>query len=327
VILAASAACAHAPGRLLPDVAWPPAPAPARLRLVGVFPDPGAPAPSRSAWRILLEAITGAEPDERPESWLARPFGVAAGEGGAFVIADPDRPSVVRVDGHGSASRVACRGREWRAPMAAAYGRDGALYVADGAAAEIVRVATDGSCRALGAGALERPVGLVVDGDRLFVVDPPRHEVVVLSSSGEALTRFGGQGEGDGQLHFPTAIALARDGTLLVVDALNFRIARFATDGRWLGAFGAAGNSDGALARPKGIAVDQAGHVYVSDAQRDALLVFSADGTFESALGDSGGEPGQVTMPAGLAVSGGKLYLADSQNQRVQVFEIPGGSP
>jgi sugar lactone lactonase YvrE len=139
------------------------------------------------------------------------------------------------------------------------------------------------------------------------------------------VSRFGGEGEGDGQLHFPTAIARSKDGTLLVVDALNFRIARFTTDGRWLGAFGAPGDVDGALARPKGIAVDDAGRIYVSDAQRDALLVFSADGTFDTVLGAGGAAPGQVTMPAGLAVAGRMLYLADSLNQRVQVFEIPGG--
>jgi sugar lactone lactonase YvrE len=326
-LLAAVSACAHAPARApLPDVAWPEPPAAPIVRLVGLFPDPASPGPERSAWRRLLDAIAGAEPDERPQAWLARPFGVAAAADGSFVVADPDRPSVVRV-GRGREERVTCRGREWQAPMAAAMGQDGALYVADGGAGEIVRVDREGRCTGLGAGSLERPTGLVAAADRIFVVDPPRHEVVVLSMTGAVLARFGTLGEGDGQLHFPSAITRALDGSLLVVDALNFRIARLSADGAWLGAFGAPGEVRAGLSRPKGIAVDEEGRVYVSDAQRDVVLVFSREGAFEVELGASGSEPGALVMPAGLAVAGRRLYVADSQNQRVQVFEILGGRP
>jgi hypothetical protein len=63
----------------------------------------------------------------------------------------------------------------------------------------------------------------------------------------------------------------------------------------------------------------------VTDAQRDLVIVFAPDGTFSHTLGETGTGPGQFVHPAGLAVQSGRLAVADSQNQRVQVFELLGG--
>lgn len=341
--LALATGCAHAPAApaRLPRVEWPEPPEAPRARLEALFPDPSAPLPRRSFLRAVLDAIAGAdEADRRREAGrLARPFGIAALADGSFAVADPDAPAVLRVRllapspsrggrvPEAATTRVGCKGREWIAPMSVAEAPDGALWVADGGAGELVRVAPDGGCRAVGAGLLERPTGVVAEASRVLVVDPPRHQVVVLSPDGAVLARWGREGDGDGDLHFPTAIARSHDGVLLVVDALNFRIARFSPEGAWLGAFGAPGQTGGALARPKGVAVDGDGRIYVSDAQRDAVLVFSPAGAFEVALARGGAEPGRLTMPAGVAVGAGRLYVADSQNHRVQVFEILGGRP
>ncbi|HSN89705.1 MAG TPA: hypothetical protein VLS93_00620 [Anaeromyxobacteraceae bacterium] len=323
--LLGASGCAHAPAPAArPEVVWPLPPAAPRVRLVDVHPDPARPAPRPPAWRRVIDAVVGIDRAASAAALFARPFGLAVGPGGEILVADPDLPGVVRLLPGGRSERVACRDRAWRAPMAVALAAGGDLLVADAGAAEIVRVA-GGACRRLGAGALERPTGVAVVGERLFAVDPPRHEVVELSPDGAAVRRFGGLGETGGSLHFPTAIAAAPDGTLLVVDALNFRVARFTPEGAFLGAFGSPGETDGAFARPKGVAVSPSGAVFVSDAQRDLVLAFRADGTFDHALGASGSGPGLFALPAGLAVAGGRLVVADSQNGRVQVFEILGG--
>jgi DNA-binding beta-propeller fold protein YncE len=328
LVVASAAGCAHAPPRAPPaEVFWPAPPDAPRVRLAAEYPDPDAPPPKRSWWRVALDAVAGvSDEDRRREGQLARPFGVAV-LGADVVVADPDAPGVVRYRADRTVAQVGCRELEWAAPMAVAAAPDGALWVADGAAGVIVRVAPDGGCRALGAGILERPTGLALDGDRLLVTDPPRHQVVALSLDGRELGRWGSLGEGDGELHFPSAIARARDGSFLVVDALNFRVARFGPDGAWRGAFGFAGDGGGAFSRPKGIAVDEAGRLYVTDAQRDAVLVFDADGSFDVALGATGTERGRLALPAGVAVTGGRIFVADSHNHRVQVFEILGGRP
>ena len=326
--LAAACACAHAPAQTAPreEVLWPAPPDAPRVRLSAEFPDPDAPPPRRSWFRAAIDAIAGATPDDlRRADALARPFGVAALPGGGFAVADPDGPAVLRVDAAHGTTRLGCARREWNAPMAIAPAPDGSLWIADGGAAAVVRIAPDGACSTIGEGLLERPTGLALDGDRLAVVDPPRHQVVVLSLDGRELARWGALGEGDGQLHFPTAIARATDGSFLVVDALNFRVARFGPDGTWRGAFGFPGEAGGAFARPKAIAVDETGLIWVSDAQRDAVLVFSPDGEFEFALGEGGAARGRLALPAGVAVARDRLYVADSHNHRVQVFEILGG--
>ncbi len=324
--LLASVACAHAPApaRPPPEVAWPQPPAAPRLRLVAVVPSPDAPPPRRSFWRRVADALVGSDPREREERQLVRPFGVAVAADGTLFVADPDLPGVLRVDAEGGVEPVACRARGWGAPMAVTIGPGGELWVADGGAAEIVVVPPDGRCRAIGGGILERPTGLAFSAGRLVVADPPRHQLVVLSPAGELLARWGTEGEGDDQLHFPTAVTAA-DGGVLVVDALNFRIVRVSPEGRAVPAFGVPGDSGGAFARPKGVAVDGEGRVYVADAQRDLVLVFDARGTFEYAAGASGSAPGSFQHPAGLAVVRDRLYVADSHNARIQVFQILGG--
>jgi DNA-binding beta-propeller fold protein YncE len=194
--------------------------------------------------------------------------------------------------------------------------------VADAGAAAIVHWSPAG-CRKLGAGALERPTGVAIQGSRIWVTDPPRHQLVALSTDGAVVARIGHHGDGDGAFSYPSAVAATAEG-LLVVDALNFRIVRLDAEGRWLGAFGMAGEEPGTFLLPKAVSSDESGRVYVSDAQRDEVLVFSAGGDFQYGIGKTGAESGRFTHPAGVAVAKGRIVVADSQNRRVQVFEILG---
>lgn len=322
--LSAAGGCAHArPRAAAPAVFWPEPPAAPRVRLAGVFPDPDAPPPRAPWWRRVLDAITGHR-DGRGEELLARPFSVAAAPSGSpLFVADPDTASVLRVV-DSQATRVECRGMPWTAPMGVAVAPDGALLVADGGAAVVVVVQPDGTCRTLGAGELQRPVSVAVDGSRVLVADPPRHQIVVLGREGELLARWGSLGEGTGELHFPTSVALAPDRTVLVVDSLNYRVARFSPEGGWLSAFGMPGDAGGTFSRPKAVAADARGRVYVSDTQRDVVLVFRPDGGFEYELGATGSAPGRFTLPAGVVVAGDRLFVADSMNRRVQMFVVLG---
>lgn len=325
LLVAISCAHAPAPARPVAEVVWPQPPAVPRLRLLAVIPSPDAAPPRRSFWRRVADVVVGRDPQEREERQLVRPFGVAAAADGSLFIADPDLPGVLHVDAAGLLEPVTCRSREWSAPMAVAVAAGGELWVADAGAAEIVVVPLDRRCRTIGAGMLERPTGIALPPGRVVIADPPRHQLVVLSPEGALLARWGTEGEGDDQLHFPTSVAVDDTG-VLVVDALNFRIVRVSAEGRSAPAFGAPGDTGGAFARPKGVAVDRAGRVYVTDAQRDVVLVHDAQGTFEYAAGASGSGAGSFQHPAGIAILGDRLYVVDSHNVRIQVFQILGGS-
>jgi sugar lactone lactonase YvrE len=211
--------------------------------------------------------------------------------------------------------------------MAVAAGPGGVLFVADAGLGQVVRLAPDGGCQRWGRGTLERPSALALLGDRLYVADPPRHQVEIFSSSGERLAGFGGRGDGDDGLNFPTGLAAAPDGTLLVVDSLNFKVKRFRPDGTLLASFGAPGEDEGKFVRPKGVAVDAAGLVYVTDTQRGQVLVFSPAGAFLYAAGAVGDGPGELSLPAGVAVGGGLLFIADGQHRRVETYRLLGDRP
>jgi len=319
------AGCAHqavAPPR--PAAAarvWPMAPANPQIRYVGAYPDLDRPPPTMSLWEKIVRAFVGFDEVQSHGPILARPFGVAA-VGDRFLVADPDGRQVLDIDWRkNELRRVECPDRPWTMPMAVAATADGTVWVADGTAGVLVRVTPKG-CSMIGAGHLERPTGVAVIDGRIYTVDPPRHDVVGFSADGNELVRFGSHGAGTSQFNFPTSIAAGAPGEVLVVDALNFRVARFSTDGRFLGAFGEPGDGGGAFGRPKAVATDGTGRLYVSDAQNDVVIAYDAAGAYRLAFGGSGAAPGALTLPAGLAVGGHHVFVADSQNHRIQIYEL-----
>ncbi len=323
-----AAACATAPApRVAPGLApaWPRPPAAARVVFERSLPDPDRP-DQRSGFRRVVDAILGIDPGAG-EPVLVRPFGVAARPGAVFV-ADPDGPAVLRVDlATGSFEPIRCGDGEWGAPMAVTLGPDGVLYVADAGLAVVVRIALDGHCDRWGQGLLERPTAVALLGDRLYVADPPRHQVLAYDASGTEVLRFGARGDGDAGFNFPTGLAAAPDGTLLVVDSLNYKVKRVRADGVLLSSFGEAGDDGGRFSRPKAVAVDQVGRIYVTDTQRGRVLAFEADGRFIYAAGEVGDGPGQLSLPAGLAVAGDLLVVADGQHRRIETYRFTGDRP
>jgi DNA-binding beta-propeller fold protein YncE len=328
-LLSLSGGCAHAasPGAVepgAPTVEWPSAPERPRVRLEQVLTVAVPRAATRSWWRTLLAVVTGAEGDESRDVRFARPFGVAFTQGQALLVTDSDAPAVLRFGRSGAfEAELTCPDLPWLAPMGLAASAIGDVFVADGGRGVVVRW-TPGGCTAIGGGELVRPTGVALSGDRLFVADPPSHRVVAFSTAGVRIGAWGARGAEPGQFNFPTDVTVAPDGTIWVVDALNFRIAHLSAEGGWLGTVGQAGDTGGGLARPKGVHIDAGQRVYVSDAQRDVVVVFKVDGTLDYVLGAPGAERGHFAHPAGIDVQDDRLVVADSQNRRVQVFEILG---
>jgi sugar lactone lactonase YvrE len=85
--------------------------------------------------------------------------------------------------------------------------------------------------------------------------------------------------------------------------------------------------------RPMGVAADSRGNMYVTDMQGDRVCVFNKDGRFLFEFGGFGvawpaagykatWKPGTFNLPDGIAVDDrGDIYVADSMNQQVQVFD------
>lgn len=302
------------------DIVWPAPPEDARIRFLYAFDEPSDLGTRTSIFSRLWELIAGGKSRS-----LVRPYAIAA-DGPLLVVTDPGSGAVHIFDREKrSYERVTAAGNErLRSPVGVAIGND-RIYVSDSALGIVFIFDRDGGLVGKMDG-FQRPTGLARDrqSGRLFVADTLAHSILAYDSEGRELFRFGSRGSGEGEFNYPTHLAIA-GGHLVVNDNMNFRIQLFDLDGKRQSGFGTHGDSSGQFSQPKGVAVDSEGHIYVAEAMVNRVQIFDRDGRFLLAFGGQGANVGSFVMPAGIAIVEDKIYVADSYNSRVQVFEFLGG--
>ena len=318
--LAASGASQTVRPAAAPARVWPPPPEIARVRFVRAV-DPVSARPRPSLLSRFVRVLVGGSDDPR----MLQPYGIAVGPDGRVYVADTvgralhvytlDKPgySTIYVDG---ASLIG---------VALAGGR---IFVTDSVSGRLICLDAGGRTlwtRGPRDGFL-RPTGLAAAGDRIYVVDTLQHRVVTVSLTGEILGGFGSHGAAVGEFNFPTNIARGADGRLYVTDTMNFRVQVFDASGRFLRTFGQLGDGSGDLNLPKGVAVDSDGHVYVVEGLHDVVQIFDQDGALLLGFGESGSGDGQFWLPTGIAIVNDAIYVADSANRRIEVFQYTGGA-
>lgn len=294
---------------------WPSPPAAARIRFLRTV-DPLSARGKPSLLARIGKAIFGAGDDPT----MVQPYGVAVGPDGRIYVADTfgravhvydlDKPSYssIKVDGES---------------LIGVGVAQGLLFVTDSATGRLLCLDARGrTVWARGpADGFARPTGLAVGADRLFVVDTLKHRIVTVSFTGVMIGGFGEPGSGPGQLNFPTNVAQGADGQVYVTDSMNFRVQVFDRDGRYLRTFGQIGDGSGDLDKPKGVAVDSDGHVYVVEGLHDVVQIFDSRGALLLSFGESGSGDGQFWLPTGIAIVNDVVYVSDSANRRIELFE------
>jgi sugar lactone lactonase YvrE len=181
-----------------------------------------------------------------------------------------------------------------------------------------------------------RNLSIAPDGS-VYVADSNNHRIQHFASDGTFLEEWGSfadssQGQAPGGTFFePWSVAVSPDGRFVyVVDTWNHRIQKFGSRGQFLTMWGAFGQDDGPYSMwgPRDLVVDAEGNVLVVDTGNKRIKVYDADGNFISQYGEFGLGAGQFDEPVGIALDSdlGQLYVADTWNQRVQVFNYAGGS-
>ena len=165
------------------------------------------------------------------------------------------------------------------------------------------------------AGGLSQPhdAAFSPDGKLIYVTDMRNSRIVVL----EAMTLKLAGTFGERELSNPHDAEFDKAGRLLVADTGNDRVAIYEVKGAQAKL---AGELKG-LSGPEGVAVAPEGRVIVSNTRGATLSVFR-DGRLERNVGSRGARDGEFASPHDVEVAAdGSVYVVDSGNDRVQVFD------
>ena len=274
-----------------------------------------------------IDIIAGPKDAEPPNYELQEPYGVTTDSRHRVFVTDV-RARAVHVFDFANSKYSRLRGGEGlQLPAGVAADREGNIYVSDSGLQTILVYDSRGKFvrhlkKPNGAESYFDSVeGIAVDPvtTRIYVCDPSRHMVFALNQKGRVLARFGERfgGEEPGEFRYPTQV-LAAGGEIVVLDSGNYRIQILDVRGHFLKQFRVPDVSN-----HSGLAMDGDGNIYVTDPQLNQLRVFSHIGELLYNFGESGTGPGQFNGVSGIWVDSGHcLYVVDSKNKRVQLFQI-----
>lgn len=124
-------------------------------------------------------------------------------------------------------------------------------------------------------------------------------------------------------------IRIDQEGNVWTANIVDHVVRKHSPDGKLLltiGRVGAAGADKGHFDKPTDMAILPSGDIFVTDGYGNRRVVhFDANGRYVSEWGKEGNQPGQFALPhAIVADSKGRLYVADRENARIQVFDTKG---
>ena len=160
-------------------------------------------------------------------------------------------------------------------------------------------------------------------------------------SSGRLLTGFGA-----GMIVFPHGIHVDRDGNVWITDGAankagtkGHQVFKFSPEGKvlmTLGKAGVPGNGPDTFNEPTDVITAPNGDIFVSDGHsgqnekrppnaNGRIVKFTKEGKYIKEWGKIGSAPGEFRTPHSLAFdSGGRLFVADRGNHRLQIFDQDG---
>ena len=169
--------------------------------------------------------------------------------------------------------------------------------------------------------------GVATDRDGNVLVlhrGDPRQPILVFDRDGRFLRSFGAS-------LFTSTHGLRIDpgGNVWTTDNANHTVVKFSPDGKVLMSLGekdVPGEDERHFNKPTDVAFAPNGDVYVSDGYGNSRVVkFDKTGKFLLAWGRKGAGEGQFNLPHAVRLdSKGNVYVADRENQRIQVFDPVG---
>ena len=181
-------------------------------------------------------------------------------------------------------------------------------------------------------------VGVAIDSqDNVYVFNRGAHPVMVFDREGNFLHAWG-----EGVFTRPHGITIGPDDSVYCSDDKDHTVRKCTTEGRVLMTLGTPNMySDTGYTgrdyrtikrggppfnRPTKVALGPSGEIYVSDGYGNARVhKFSPEGELLFSWGEPGDSPGQFNLPHSVVVDKqGRVYVADRENNRIQLFTSDG---
>ncbi len=256
---------------------------------------------------------------------MKEPEGVAC-RAGQIVVADTANGRLLR---YSLAEETLSGGQvistpQLQYPVRVSFGAQGDIFVLDGKTRKILRLKASGEVlgpvepKGLPSGTAVMTKSFALDSsDRLYLLDPFGHRVLLLAPDGSYQGEIPLPGEGG----FFSSIAIGPKGSVYLLDSVNATV--FAAT-REAGEFSPlSGSLEEYLNFPTYITVDRRGLLYVVDQNGSGLVMLDKNGNFKGRQLTMGWKPGLVYYPAQICLTDNdELVVADRSNSRVQLYKI-----
>jgi sugar lactone lactonase YvrE len=186
-------------------------------------------------------------------------------------------------------------------------------------------------------GHFNNPLGVAVDASRIYVADENNHRVQVFDRVTRAYQATISQGWGTGNTQFknPSDVAVDSAGNIYVADRQNARVQQFNSSLAYVRTYGTTGvpylTDNNRYNKPSGMAVGPDGSMYLTEERGQRLIKLDAAGQAQWTVGQAGVAGGssdntRFNRPTDVALApSGLIYVADTVNNRIQIFN-PDGS-
>ena len=173
---------------------------------------------------------------------------------------------------------------------------------------------------------IHAPSGVATDSqDRVYVFQRQGPPVLVFESDGhffDSWTRRNGLPADAHHIH------IGPDDTVYLTDRDSHMVLAYDTEGELLWSMGTRDEAamQAPFNHPADACVAPSGEIYVADGYGNSSVHrFTGEGEHISSFGSPGSGPGQFRVPHSIRVStDGRVYVADRENHRVQVFTADG---
>lgn len=215
------------------------------------------------------------------------------------------------------------------------------FYIADSGNNRIVAVDKDGKIVKTYDG-FHNPRGFAVMNNKtLFVADTGAHSLTAIDIETGKRETLGGDGTRGRIWASPWDVAVTANENLVIAMAGTHRLHIYDVAKKTLDVFAGNGREaviDGdaissELAQPSGLSIASDGAVYFADAESSALRVVKGGqvktligtGLFDFGLKDGAYPTAQMQHPQGVFVKGDVVYIADTYNNAIRLYDIQTG--